>query len=145
MGLDMYLTKKIYVSATEDARKKFVISIPNVKVNAQKISAIHEDAAYWRKANAIHGWFVENVQAGVDDCGEYWVSDEKLKELLKVCKKVLRNRTKASEILPVKQGFFFGDDKYHKNYFDDLKYTKKIIEDILKDSDYHSYYYSSSW
>ena len=24
--------------------------------------------AYWRKANAIHSWFVENCQDGVDEC-----------------------------------------------------------------------------
>ena len=25
--------------------------------------------AYWRKANQIHAWFVDNVQQGNDDCG----------------------------------------------------------------------------
>ena len=29
----------------------------------------HEEVGYWRKANAIHGWFVRNVQNGKDDCG----------------------------------------------------------------------------
>ena len=33
---------------------------------------IYEDnqIASWRKANAIHKWFVDNVQDGVDDCGD---------------------------------------------------------------------------
>ena len=41
---------------------------------------------YWRKANAIHKWFVENVQEGVDDCGEYEVTVEQLTELRDLCK-----------------------------------------------------------
>jgi hypothetical protein len=46
---------------------------------------ILEDVASWRKANAIHNWFVENVQEGVDDCGIYEVSKEQLENLLHIC------------------------------------------------------------
>lgn len=46
---------------------------------------------YWRKANAIHRWFVENVQDGNDDCGEYEVSADQLRELLELCRKVLES------------------------------------------------------
>ena len=31
-------------------------------------SRIIEQVGYWRKANQIHNWFVENVQDGEDDC-----------------------------------------------------------------------------
>lgn len=44
-----------------------------------------DGVAYWRKANAIHNWFVENIQNGVDDCGTYEVTKEKLEELLHTC------------------------------------------------------------
>ncbi len=44
---------------------------------------------YWRKANHIHKWFVDNVQEGNDDCGTYDVSIEQLTELRDLCKKVL--------------------------------------------------------
>lgn len=47
---------------------------------------IEEEVAYWRKANAIHNWFVEYVQGGVDDCGTYEVSKEQLESLLHICK-----------------------------------------------------------
>ena len=40
----------------------------------------HEEVGYWRKANQIHKWFVDNVQDGVDDCGEYKVTKEQLIE-----------------------------------------------------------------
>ena len=93
MGLDMYLKKKRYIGAQYEHRniigkveiKKDGKEIP---INFNKITYIEEDAGYWRKANAIHKWFVDNVQEGNDDCGEYWVSREKLQELLKICKQV---------------------------------------------------------
>lgn len=51
---------------------------------------IHEQAGYWRKANAIHSWFVEHVQDGEDDC-EYHqeVTKGVLEDLLRTCEKVL--------------------------------------------------------
>ena len=51
-------------------------------------SRIMEQVGYWRKANAIHNWFVKNVQEGVDDCKDYYVSLESLKELLDLCLEV---------------------------------------------------------
>lgn len=48
-------------------------------------ASIEEQVAYWRKANQIHNWFVENVQEGVDDCGAYEVSKEQLEDLLDIC------------------------------------------------------------
>ena len=29
---------------------------------------VRTEAGYWRKANQIHGWFVNKCQDGVDDC-----------------------------------------------------------------------------
>ena len=59
-------------------------------------NGIIEQVAYWRKANAIHDWFVNNVQDGEDDC-EYHdeVTKEILEELLDTCEKVLN----ASELV----------------------------------------------
>lgn len=48
-----------------------------------------DEVGYWRKANAIHKWFVDNVQKGEDDCGRYEVSKENLEELLNDCYTVL--------------------------------------------------------
>jgi hypothetical protein len=44
---------------------------------------------YWRKANQVHRWFVENVQDGVDDCGRYEVTRDQLEELRTKCILVL--------------------------------------------------------
>lgn len=93
MGLDMYLTKKIYIGANyEHNHVKGEINLTKdnkpIKVNLSKVTYIEESAGYWRKANQIHRWFVENVQDGNDDCGTYDVSMEDLKNLLTICKEI---------------------------------------------------------
>ena len=50
-----------------------------------------DKVGYWRKANQIHNWFVNNVQGGEDDCGTYIVSKEQLEELLDICKTIIDN------------------------------------------------------
>lgn len=52
---------------------------------------ISEDVAYWRKANAIHQWFVDNVQGGHDDCGMYEVKKYQLETLKNKCQLILEN------------------------------------------------------
>ena len=86
MGLDMYLNKKIYIGAEfNDVEGKIEITRNGkpIPINFKKVSYITEEAVYWRKANQIHKWFVDNVQEGVDDCGHYYVSKENLEALLK--------------------------------------------------------------
>lgn len=48
-------------------------------------------AIQWRKANAVHKWFVDNVQYGKDDCGLYEVDVNDLARLHDTCKKVLES------------------------------------------------------
>ena len=95
MGLDMYLTRKKFVGANYEHRKvKGLISISTdgkeIPIDFNKVSYIEESVGYWRKANAIHNWFVENVQNGEDDCKTYYVSITELEELLELCKEVKR-------------------------------------------------------
>lgn len=59
-------------------------------IKPERASYVVEAVAYWRKANQIHRWFVENVQGGDDDCREYYVSREQLKELLTTVRTVLQ-------------------------------------------------------
>lgn len=147
MGLDMYLTKEIYVGANYEFNGvKGEINLTKngnpIKVNLNKVVSIHESFAYWRKANQIHNWFVKNVQKGVDDCGTYYVSTEKLQKLVEICKKVLNNHELAEELLPTCSGFFFGDTKYDEYYFADLQDTVDMLSDIDEECDY---IYHASW
>lgn len=53
-------------------------------------SDIIQNVGYWRKANQIHRWFVDNVQDGDDDC-DYHEECTKgiIEELLNTCKRVI--------------------------------------------------------
>jgi ABC-type Zn uptake system ZnuABC Zn-binding protein ZnuA len=158
MGLDMYLRKKIYIGANfEHNEIAGVIYLTKggtpIKINLDKVTYIIEDCGDWRKANQIHAWFVENVQEGKDDCREYYVSEEKLKELLDLCLQIKGNPTLAPELLPTQGGFFFGDTDYDEWYWYDIDNTISIIENVLNDTveiDGKKYLrgdinYSSSW
>mgnify|MGYP003339653075 CR=1 FL=1 len=147
MGLDMYLNAKRYLWHSEDEVINNITSnFP--ELGEGKVKQLTAEVGYWRKANAIHKWFVDNVQEGEDDCGNYEVSNEKLKELLDLINQVLANKKKAHELLPTQQGFFFGPQDYDEYYFQDLEYTKQLIEGILNsDLGKKGWYleYHSSW
>ena len=98
------------------------------------------NVGYWRKANAIHNWFVINVQGGEDDCNEFKVLYEDLLKLKNLCEQVLE--TKDTTLLPPKEGFFFGVTEIDERYFDDLRNTIEIIDSL---DPYGDYYYQSSW
>jgi len=151
MGLDMYLSKKTYVKNWDfmkpEERTEVVITKggkPVENIKASRVKYIEEEVGYWRKANQIHRWFVDNVQNGEDDCGDYWVSGDKLKELLELCKKVDADNSLAEDLLPSASGFFFGSVGYDEWYFEQIKNTIKILEEALED-DGEGFYYNSSW
>lgn len=96
MGLDMYLSKHTYVKnwahMKDDEKHKVVVKKGGKlrkDIKPERVSYIVEEVAYWRKANAIHKWFVDHVQDGVDNCQTSYVSTEQLSELVDLCRKVL--------------------------------------------------------
>jgi hypothetical protein len=127
MGLDMYLGKRVTVTKGGKPRQ----------------------LAYWRKANEIHQWFVDNVQGGEDECKPHSLDSDKLRELLSVVDIVLtaHNKETAEKLLPTQPGFFFGSCEYDECYWSDLRRTKKMLEAILSepDADMAEYVYQSSW
>lgn len=154
MGLDMYLTKKTYVKNWEHNRpeEKFTITIKKGgkkfnDIQTKRVSYIIEEAMYWRKFNALHAWFVKECQDGNDDCKDYYVDDEKLIELLGILKQIDKDHSKADELLPTADGFFFGNTNYDEWYYNDVKNTIKMLEDEMDENGnfYGSYYYRSSW
>ena len=108
-------------------------------------ASVEVTCAYWRKANQIHSWFVREVQGGEDNCGEYYVSSDKLIELLAICKHSLENKDPA--LLLPQGGFFFGSTDIDEWYWNDLKSTISQLERILAlpEFDNLSFYYNSSW
>lgn len=89
MGLDMFLTAKKFIWSTEREPKQKIVEEMLPEIKGMELRHIEVEAIYWRKANHIHKWFVDNVQNGVDECETYPVSIDKLKELLAVIERVL--------------------------------------------------------
>ena len=99
MGLDMYLSAKRYVGgwdfSKEDEKTAYnavmkAINKPGWRCEGSPHLEVEASVAYWRKANQVHAWFVENVQGGNDDCNSYEVSAEQLQELVNLCKGVIK-------------------------------------------------------
>lgn len=98
MGLDMYLRAKHYVSGYEwegNTDRELYNGLRDLFGVGQFIdphtpsAEVSFTVAYWRKANAIHKWFVDNVQDGIDECQSSYVSREKLLSLRAACQRVI--------------------------------------------------------
>lgn len=128
MGLDMYLT-----SRSENDR---------AKANYYADWAV---LAYWRKFNALHSWFVRNVQNNVDDCGAYPVSRAQLVELIELLKQA--QHTQDASLLPTQSGFFFGCTEYDDYYWRAVDRAIPKLTEILNTFDFEKdeLLYTSSW
>lgn len=117
MGLDMYLYEK----------------------------QTHE-IAYWRKANAIHGWIINRTNA-IDDCTPINLYKQDIIDLRDTCIKVIEANTQdaAEEFLPPMAGFFFGggvDDWYWENVKETVERLTTIIDQSVDDATFE---YRASW
>lgn len=156
MGLDMYLYASKFTSDAEWVRDeerelfKKVVSAAGVSEFAHKdLPTVNLDlkVGYWRKANQVHQWFVDNVQDGIDNCAEYYVSREKLQELRDLCAQVLasKNAEVAEEMLPTATGFFFGSVEIDEWYWQDVQDTIDIIDRCMEMPQGWEFKYQSSW
>ena len=180
MGLDMFLRKAKAIDSIELWKDKTVTNIklweldPYVLKKDRKrlydkllpylnkdtsYETYSQEIAYWRKANQIHSWFVENVQGGEDNCECYPVSQDNLTELLDRCKEVLTcfnggkikygKAKRVAALLPTQEGFFFGSTEYDDSYVRDLEQTVEILNPILNGDvvnwDDEVVVYHSSW
>jgi hypothetical protein len=150
MGLDMYLEKRTYVRQWDFQKPEEQYNVEVTKggepanIKSERVTHVCEELGYWRKANQIHNWFVQNVQDGVDNCGEYAVSKADLQSLLDICLAVKLDHSQAEELLPSASGFFFGNTDYDEFYYGDIDHTITILKEALSDTN-ADYYYSSSW
>ena len=166
MGLDMYLNARKYINkvgnwdnvnldssrpyaGAESREYRDVINAANMwdieNVQEPYGAEVQVNVAYWRKANQIHNWFVENVQDGEDNCQEYFVSHEKLKKLLEIAREAYDHRD--PQLLEPTEGFFFGSTDIDEGYWWDINNTIKQLERItnLEEFDKLAFYYQSSW
>jgi len=160
MGLDQYIYAEKYYSeytCDTDQKREDWNKIVEIADAVEYVEPFFQSAtvrikvAQWRKANQVHGWFVNNCQNGEDDCRDAYVELEQLQELKNLCEQVLASPSDAQDLLPATSGFFFGSDDYDDYYFDQLKETIKIVQKLEKMSGDSkslpcwSFIYSSSW
>lgn len=152
----MYLSGKRYMSKhfnEGDTEKQAAIQLLFPELKDRKghwgddspVKEVKIEAGYWRKANAVHKWFVDNCQGGNDDCGYYHVSREQLQELRDLCRRVIDFKHLANELLPAQGGFFFGSTDYDEYYYQDLEQTVRIIDQALTLPESWDFEYHSSW
>jgi hypothetical protein len=104
---------------------------------ARTFYTLWEQVAYWRKANAIHRWFVEHVHGGEDD--GYWfaeVPEAACRALLERVEAALASWGRAPELLPTQVGFFFGSTDYDEHYAADLIDTRNQLTRVLDTTDF---------
>ena len=162
MGLDQYLTAKKYVSKwdysggfdsrviTQEFQDLLPMDTPDITKYGQFAGiTVEYPAGYWRKANAIHNYFVQTLGGGVDECQEMYVPRETLIELRERCQKVIASdnmEEMAEEVgLETVSGFFFGDNEYSDWYKEDLKLTIEICDHVLALPEEYSLHYQASW
>jgi hypothetical protein len=153
MGLDMYLSARKfmapeYFSPKEFEKVRMALGLEINKMADMPSIIVEVSAAYWRKSNQIHKWFVDNVQDGKDDCRDYPVNHATLKKLQELCVSIAKNKAMAETALPTQEGFFFGSLEYDEHYYSDIEYTINQIQNVLenyKEEDNWSLSYHSSW
>jgi hypothetical protein len=155
MGLDMYLSAEKFISGYDyNKDENFEKILDLMKLDVQDVdrsATLDITVGYWRKANAIHDWFVKNVQHGTDNCQRAFVSREQMAELLNSAKIALEHMNsnkpeEAVKLLPPKSGFFFGSTEMGEGYKADLADTVRIIERCLGPKfNGWDFYYQSSW
>jgi len=156
MGLDMYLRATTYTANNDYYQKNpevfdevlQTLEMTPDELNPEMLSmTISIPVVYWRKENAIHSWFVQNVQDGTDDCAKYYVSREQLIDLIKTCKRVLDDNKLAHELLPTSEGFFFGGTSYDEWYFQGLQKTVEQVGRYVYSPRFNGFEfeYQSSW
>lgn len=141
MGLDMYLAVESVMTpkdlqdllAAEDLLRFWQFAGGGVQALGENDEC--PVIAYWRKANAIHAWFVRTQADGVDECQKISVHLPALKELRDTCVRIIEagaTQEAAEEHgLPTQGGFFFGSTSYNEWYKSDLEDTVKQLDAIL--------------
>jgi len=158
MGLDMYLfrTKKTnhsvkelnaldrYDLSPDDEDVKEFLPLYDSKYEDGRYS-IFKEVSYWRKFNALHSWFVTNVQIGIDDCGAYEVTKVHIDDLLLTLENTLAYRD-PTDMMPV-SGFFFGSTIVDEYYWQNMEDTYDKIYNISTTFDWEKerLFYMSSW
>lgn len=156
MGLDMFLrkTKRTNHSLSElNTLDRYDLTPDNEDIkeflplyeSEFGYVSIFKEVAYWRKFNALHNWFVTNVQIGIDDCGMYEVTRDHIIDLVDTLFLVIEEKD-PTDFMPV-VGFFFGSTELDEYYWEQVENTRDKMYRLLNDFDWENerLFYCSSW
>ena len=162
MGLDMYLSARKYINridfshkadtTTETLAFRQIIDATETREAVEPEGflglTVEIPVMYWRKANAIHNWFIRELADGVDDCRPLELTVERLRDLVRLCERVVDDHSKAEELLPTGSGFFFGGTGYDEYYFEGIAHTADRLRYVVAEmeaQDIDWLVYQASW
>lgn len=155
MGLDMYLYASKYESKSqwrnnkEEVKGFYPSELQDLQTDIFERNFVSKETqyqiGYWRKFNALHNYIVKNFADGVDKCQQIYLSTKDLEQILNNLKNTKNNKPKAKELLPTQDGFFFGSTQYDEWYWNDVEYSIRLFEEVLKLPEGITIYYQASW
>ena len=86
MGLDMYIHKTVHKYGDSNN----IDDLTYDKFGRTNSYDLTTTVGYWRKANAIHRYFVKNFGDGVDESQDMYITTDDLKNLIGVCENVIK-------------------------------------------------------
>tara|TARA_R110002167_G_scaffold72146_1_gene203164 strand:+ start:71 stop:553 length:483 start_codon:yes stop_codon:yes gene_type:complete len=138
MGLDMYLYGSRFISSYDPLPEESVL-VESVREGMDlpdcenPLSTFETKIIQWRKANAIHKWFVDNCQDGKDECQRTSLMLSDLHALRDTLAQLLdHDESKAALLLPPTTGFFFGSDALDEWYWDEVDRTHAVLGEWIK-------------
>ena len=86
---------------------------------------------YFRKVNFLIPFFESQLGDKIENLCKVKIDKEDAEELLRRCSAVLDDHSKAEELLPTQEGFFFGNTDYDDYYFMDVERVRDYVKDTL--------------
>ena len=137
MGLDITFNRIKRVELSQEAQEdRFgMVALDELYNN---VELVYDELAYYRKVNFLYRYFSDYMDAN----GIMAVVDKyAIEDIIECCKEVLADNSKAEELLPTVNGFFFGSTEYDKYYFKEVAQVLKDFEKILQEFDMENYFY----
>jgi len=127
MGLDMFLYDVTEIGPDRDKWPQWVWN--GIYDRGDKTVRV----AKLRKFNALHRWFVTEIQGGVDECEmSRRITADELKGLLAALKAIVEEPSEGPLRLPVQPGYFFGSTEYGTWYEEEVRDAIPAIENAIK-------------
>lgn len=162
MGLDMYFYERHWLEPQKNKRGNLVkpsFSIPTQmygkgRKRFEHVSYITCKVGYFRKANAIHKYFLDRCgySDSFDDVNgrDLFPSVVDILELKEICLQLLgltgkKFKEMAKELLPTAEGFFWGSLEYDRWYRRDLREFVKMVNKLHLHDPNVTVIYNADW